>query len=57
MEVFFDDDRLRRDCNGEKALTKRFNRQRAKLIRRRLDDLHAAPNLETMPRWTLKTGH
>ena len=48
MEVFFDDDRLRRDCNGEKALTKRFNRQRAKLIRRRLDDLHAAPNLETM---------
>jgi len=32
VEVFFDDDRLRRDCNGEKALTKRFNRQRAKLI-------------------------
>jgi proteic killer suppression protein len=48
VEVLFDDERLRDDCNEERALIRRFNRQRAKLIRRRLDDLHAAPNLETM---------
>jgi plasmid maintenance system killer protein len=48
VEVLFDDEELRDDCNDEKALIRRFNRQRAKLVRRRLDDLHAAPNLETM---------
>jgi plasmid maintenance system killer protein len=48
VEVLFDDQTLRRDCNEEKALVRRFNRQRAKLVKRRLDDLRAAPNLETM---------
>ena len=48
MEVLFDEDELRDVCNDDKALIRRFNRQRAKLIRRRLDELRAAPNLETM---------
>jgi plasmid maintenance system killer protein len=36
------------DCNDFKRLVRRFNLQRAKLTRRRLDDLRAAANLEVM---------
>ena len=48
MEVMFDDDRFRDECNSDRALVRRYNVQRAKLIRRRLDDLRAAPRLEVM---------
>ncbi len=36
------------DWNESKRLVRRHNIQRAKLIRRRLDDLKAAPSLEVM---------
>src|SRR2546427_11724043 len=36
------------EWNDLKRLVRRHNVQRAKLIRRRLDDLRAAPTLETM---------
>ena len=39
---------MERDSNDLKRLTARFNLQRSKLIRRRLDDLRAAPSLKTM---------
>ena len=38
------------DWNDSKRLIRRHNAQRAKLIRRRLDDLYAAPNLQVMRR-------
>jgi plasmid maintenance system killer protein len=48
VEIDFEDEDLEADCNEHKRLVRRFNVQRAKLIRRRLDDLRAAPNLATM---------
>jgi len=48
LEVLFDDARFRDECNSDKALVRRHNVQRAKVIRRRLDDLRAAPTLGTM---------
>lgn len=38
------------DWNDSKRLIRRHNAHRAKLIRRRLDDLKAAPNLHVMRR-------
>jgi plasmid maintenance system killer protein len=46
--IDFEDPELERDCKEQKRLVARFNLQRAKLMRRRLDDLRAAPTLETM---------
>lgn len=46
--MLFDDTKMRDECNQEKALLRRHNVHRAKLIRRRLDDLRAAPTLEVM---------
>lgn len=48
MEIGFEDEKLETDCNDFKRLVRKHNAQRAKLIRRRLDDLQAAPNLDTM---------
>lgn len=48
MEIVFQDDPDRELYNDSKKLVRRHGAQRAKLIRRRLDDLRAAPNLEMM---------
>ena len=48
MEILFPTDDDPRDWNDSKRLVRRHNSQRAKLIRRRLDDLKAAPTLEVM---------
>ncbi len=48
MDIFFETDGLRRDCNQSKRARKRWGAQMAKKIGRRLDDLAAAPNLEAM---------
>lgn len=47
MEISFDGN-ANRAFNDFKRLVRLHNAQRAKLIRRRLDDLRAAPNLEVM---------
>ena len=48
MEIDFGDAELEADCNEFKRLVRKHNTQRAKLIRRRLDDLRAAQSLDVM---------
>lgn len=48
MEILFRDERLRRRCNQEKERRRAWGTERAKQIGKRLDDLHAAPDLEAM---------
>ena len=48
MEILFPIDHDPRDWNDFKRVVRRHNSQRAKLIRRRLDDLRAAQTLEVM---------
>lgn len=48
MDILFEKDDLRQDCNESKRARKRWGAQMAKRIGRRLDDLVAAPNLEAM---------
>lgn len=48
MDIIFDNEDDERNYNDFKRLVRLHNIQRAKLIRRRLDDLRAAPNLDAM---------
>lgn len=48
MDILFGSSKLQEECNSDKLLRKRHPLQRAKLIRRRLDDLQAASCLQTM---------
>lgn len=48
MEIVFDSEEAAAIYNDSKRLVKLHNVQRTKLIRRRLDDLRAAPNLDAM---------
>jgi plasmid maintenance system killer protein len=48
VEIIFESEGVAADYNAFRRLVKLHNVQGAKLIRRRLDDLRAAPNLETM---------
>ena len=48
MDILFESDDAAEKFNDMKRLVRSHNVQRANLIRRRLDDLRAAPTLETM---------
>lgn len=48
MDILFETADAAQEFNDEKRLVRSHNVQRAKLIRRRMDDLRAAPTLETM---------
>ena len=48
MEILFAGARLAKLYNSDKELTKAFGPQRARIVRRRLDQLRAAENLEVM---------
>src|SRR5580692_11299032 len=48
MEILFPIDEDPREWNETKRLVRKHNAQRAKLLRRRLDDLRAAACLEVM---------
>lgn len=48
MDILFPVDDDPQDWNESKRLVRKHNVPRAKLIRRRLDDLRAAPTLEAM---------
>jgi plasmid maintenance system killer protein len=48
MDIIFKSKALLQECSRHELLVKRHGRQRAKLIRRRLDDLRAAANLLVM---------
>lgn len=48
MDILFESAEAADEYNNEKRLIRSHNVQRAKLIRRRLDELQAAATLETM---------
>jgi plasmid maintenance system killer protein len=48
MEILFRTKKLEKECNSQKLLMQRYGSQRARVIRLRLDDLRAAPTLETV---------
>lgn len=48
MDILFESETTAELYSNSKHLVRFHNVQRAKLIRRRLDDLRAAPSLETM---------
>ena len=48
MQILFSSGEDPHDWNDYKRLLRRHNAHRAKLIRRRLDDMRAAPTLEVM---------
>jgi len=48
VEIAFDKKRLEKLCNSDRELVRSFGPRRAKLIRRRLDQLRAADSLEVM---------
>jgi len=48
VEIVFAAARLEKLCNSDRELVREFGPQRAKITRRRLDQLRAAENLEVM---------
>jgi len=49
MQILFSSGEDPHDWNDSKRLVRRHSAHRAKLIRRRLDDMRAAPTLEAQP--------
>lgn len=48
MIIIFNRDKEKKEFNDHSIMIKIYGDQMAKIIRRRLDELHAADNLETM---------
>jgi proteic killer suppression protein len=48
LDILFNDTKLANICNDPKTRLKSYGRQRAKLLKRRLDDLRAAVVLDDM---------
>lgn len=48
MEILFATRRLEKLCNSERQLVRALGQQRAKVLRRRIDQLRAVENLEVM---------
>jgi proteic killer suppression protein len=48
MEIVFKNNKFEKECNNQRLLEKKYGQDRAKRIRRRLDDLRAASVLEDM---------
>jgi plasmid maintenance system killer protein len=48
VEIVFAARRLEKLCNSDRELVRAFGPQRAKVLRRRLDQLRAAENLDVM---------
>ena len=48
MDIIFSSRKFAKECNQQDLLVKRHGAHRARLIRRRLDDLKAAASLEVM---------
>ncbi len=46
MDILFKTKKLQKQCNNQKTLVKAYGQKRADLIRKRLDDLHAANTLD-----------
>ena len=50
VNIVFGTTQLKKACNSDKQMGKKWGTNGAKRLRRRLDDLRAAPNLEAMRR-------
>lgn len=50
VDILFKGERLQKTCSDIRLLKRAHGAQLAELVRRRLDELRAAPNLETMSR-------
>ncbi|MBG1271164.1 killer suppression protein [Nostoc sp. WHI] len=48
MDIIFNSNKFEEECNNQRLLQKRYGLDRAKRLRRRLDDLRAANVLEDM---------
>lgn len=48
VDIHFDNTKLERNCNSQRALVREYGERMAVVIRRRLDDLEAAGTLEDM---------
>ena len=48
MEIIFASTKLEKECNQEELLKRRHGAERAKLIRRRLDEIRAADSLQVL---------
>ncbi|EFK06285.1 toxin-antitoxin system, toxin component, RelE family [delta proteobacterium NaphS2] len=48
MDILFKTKKLEKQCNSKTLLVRAYGSQRAKLIRRRLDELRAADSLTTI---------
>jgi len=48
MDILFKAKRLRKQCTEERVMVKTWGKREGNLIRRRLDQLHAAETLEVM---------
>ena len=48
MELLFGSARFEKQCNSDRELVRKFGHERAKVLRRRLDQLRAAENLDAM---------
>ncbi len=48
MDITFASTQLWKDCNDDKRLRREYGAENARLIRRRLDELHAADCLEDL---------
>ncbi|MBI5303490.1 MAG: type II toxin-antitoxin system RelE/ParE family toxin [Chloroflexi bacterium] len=48
MKILFQNDRLRKEFNNSRLLVKRYGAIQAKLIQRRLAEIHAADRLEDL---------
>ncbi|HEY9691641.1 MAG TPA: hypothetical protein V6D15_05525 [Oculatellaceae cyanobacterium] len=48
MDIVFKNNKFEKECNNQRLLEKKYGQDRAKRIRRRLDDLRAASVLEDM---------
>ncbi len=48
MDILFQDRKLEKACNDQSLLVRKYGPTRAKLLRRRLDELRAAEKLEVM---------
>lgn len=50
MDIIFKTKKLQKECNDQKRLVRTHGLRRAKLVRRRLDELRAASSLEDIRR-------
>jgi proteic killer suppression protein len=48
MDIIFESAKLEKECNDQKLLVRRHGPIRAKLLRRRLDEIRAADTLEVL---------